>query len=451
MLGMMPKHFPAILVNDRFIDLLPDWPPARGHGPASDQPIRYEFPPALDWSKPAELGQALATFMAEHSLTTPSVAVGLPARWLMSLTEKIPSTDAAVINSALQLALTRRFAGDASRWSFDYLATTGKNETSLFLLGMNELRRQQLLTMLQAAKLKPLTITSAAINAIHLQRLDPPEESWIHWRCQPHEQTFLVGQSSAFSHMHYLARINQAPDLAAGEIRRWLIGLESSGQKPIACIRVDDLEPRSEQWWASLRQSLGRTISLSPKPPTDATALIWAARHPRQTVDFRRPRLQSTPQRKWSRQRLLAIVSTLALLALLAAWLDDWHTQSQRSQAITQELASMKKTLETARWQSDRLMMVRRWLDRRPAALETLMQLTASRSSTGNLWLTNLAWRDDATMTLSGRASDEAAVIDLIGRLGQSPAFHDVKLLYLRQAERTGTTVSFAVSLGAKP
>jgi len=58
----------------------------------------------------------------------------------------------------------------------------------------------------------------------------------------------------------------------------------------------------------------------------------------------------------------------------------------------------------------------------------------------------SLAVRDDLSGTLAGKATGERNVLELLDRLRASKRFIDVKLLYLRQADRSSRTVAFALT-----
>ncbi|NJL32070.1 MAG: hypothetical protein HC898_10855 [Phycisphaerales bacterium] len=63
------------------------------------------------------------------------------------------------------------------------------------------------------------------------------------------------------------------------------------------------------------------------------------------------------------------------------------------------------------------------------------------------MWVTSLVLRDDLSGTLAGKAVDESAAMNLVNGLRRGTSFEDVRLLYLRQTDRTSKVVSFALTL----
>jgi len=178
-----------------------------------------------------------------------------------------------------------------------------------------------------------------------------------------------------------------------------------------------------------------------------AALALGALKRSPPAIDFLHSRLapgrRCVVKRKVTWAALAAgVVLVVGLLLVL-----DWRKSRQDVAFLESRLNGMQGSVAAAQQVLDRASFVRGWYDRRPRFLDGLRHLTLAFPVEGRIWATNLAVRDDMRMSLSGKAVDERAVLEVLDRLKGSPAFADVQPVYIRQAGGNAREVSFAVNL----
>ena len=103
----------------------------------------------------------------------------------------------------------------------------------------------------------------------------------------------------------------------------------------------------------------------------------------------------------------------------------------------------MKADVAAARTNVAHFRLVRGWYESRPPMLDCLRALTMAFPNSGQVWTSSLSLRDDMTGTLTGKATDEKTVLDLMDHLKSSGPFASVQLQQLRQDTRG---VSFSIT-----
>ena len=188
-----------------------------------------------------------------------------------------------------------------------------------------------------------------------------------------------------------------------------------------------------------------------PSPPGEfaAAAALTVAGLTRQTyaVDFLHSRL--SPRKKLALKGKIAWASGVAAAALIggAVLLIGWQRDQQEIEDLRSRLEGMRAGVATAKEVVDKTAFARGWYDRRPKFLDSLRELTLAFPLEGKIWATSLAISDDMRAMVSGKAADEAAVLEVLDRLKGSPKFTDVKPLYIREVGGGTQDVSFAISL----
>jgi hypothetical protein len=72
--------------------------------------------------------------------------------------------------------------------------------------------------------------------------------------------------------------------------------------------------------------------------------------------------------------------------------------------------------------------------------------LTEAFPEEGSIWVTNLALTEKMKGVISGRASDEKSVIDVLDKLKEAGLFSGVQMIYLQDNGKTFQDVSFSMN-----
>jgi hypothetical protein len=139
----------------------------------------------------------------------------------------------------------------------------------------------------------------------------------------------------------------------------------------------------------------------------------------------------------------LAVVVVIVCGVLLL----DWRNQQQEVEDLAGQLRDMKTNVVAAKDVVDKTAFARGWYDRRPRFLDSLRELALAFPAEGRIWTTSVGIGEDLKALLSGKASDEGAVLEVLDHLAKSPKFSDVQPLYIREVGGGSSEVSFAISL----
>lgn len=152
---------------------------------------------------------------------------------------------------------------------------------------------------------------------------------------------------------------------------------------------------------------------------------------------------QARRQRGWMAAAAAAIVvigGGLWMRSALAARADQYNQAKQANAALaatTTEFQAVKKTHDRVQ-DLDRDLST--GLDRDHPIVDVLAAINAAMPPSTDIWLTEMNFERGNAMTLNGETKSATAATDLVLRLQQSPAFTDVRLNYLGDAQnRSGS------------
>ena len=100
------------------------------------------IPPATTATDSAAAGQALASFLREHSFSARGAVLGVPAKWLVGRDKEIPPSGPEQAAEILRLQAERSFSAEMGDLAFDYAGCADAAAPSTVLL--LALRRSQL-------------------------------------------------------------------------------------------------------------------------------------------------------------------------------------------------------------------------------------------------------------------------------------------------------------------
>ena len=157
----------------------------------------------------------------------------------------------------------------------------------------------------------------------------------------------------------------------------------------------------------------------------------------------------STPPKTTALRGKIAWAAVIGAVVLVAisffVW--DWYSAQRDVADLAAQLKVVQPRFDAAKASVDRTVLARGWYDRRPKFLDGLREVTLAFPAEGRIWASSIAVGEDMHITLLGKATDHAAVTDLMDRLSKNPKFADVKSLYSREVGGGTTDVSFAISL----
>lgn len=442
MLSKRPRKLVSMIIEHQAIALAEV---IVGRSPRVIRHDRFELPAGLSCDTPEVLGKAVADFLRKNRYASKHVIIGLPSRWTLLKSKTLPPSNAAAATAMLRLAIEREYHDSARDWTFDYLTQSSDSQgVNVLLAAAPRNRLNQLHKMAQVAGLAIVAIVPAKLT-IAAATLQQQDAATLHLSDQGSE--VVIWKAGRLVAMERLVQPVEAQALFAAELRRILA---VHGVKPEE-IHLQDTRTTTGAQPATAWQSTMESPVVAIQPAGDSAgpaadlAILWH-KHLANLIDFEHSRLRVAAPSRFTRLHMIG--SGVALVILLCAgYLTlDWYLQWRAVNDLQQQMAAMKSELVTARADVNRLTHARGWYDNRPAMLNGIRALTLAFPTQGQVWTTSLIMRDDLTGTLAAKAEDEKAAINLIEKLRSTPGFTEVKMLYLRQADRTSKTVSFALN-----
>jgi len=434
---------------------------------------RFTFPDGVGVDDPAALGGAVRDFLRREGFRAKRCVIGMEARWLTCRQKNLPPGPEAAIAGILRLAVEREFAADPADLLTDY-AVAGQSQTGRQVVVYAAPRRyvDQLAQTAQAARLRTVAITSstAALAAAG----DPSSSDQLLLNPVPDGvELAVLPQSAAPVVQRLSAALADSPapeqrrvclDRLAGELRRILASLPHDGAseppRRMLVLSGAGLE-RAEADQLASRLSLSLRMAGMPRnlkirePEALDSAGSWATAASlalmglpgtKPVFDLLHSRMKPAAKSPLGRKPVYAGVGVAAALVFLAVLLLGWRSNVREIETLEAQLAEMAPSLQEAEQVVQNISNARPWYVQQPRFLEYMREVTLAFPEEGRIWTTSLAIEDDMRIVFSGKAVDQAAVLDVLDRLKANPRFADVTSLYLRESGRSQREVAFAMS-----
>jgi hypothetical protein len=459
--GLGNRKFLGVSVGDASLTV------AQVHGSSAGARVGktgvFSFGQGVSWEKPEEVGKAFGVYLREQGFSARQAVVGLPAHWTLLDARGVPEASEVVVQGVIRMLIEREYQPEGKEWVFDYVRNAGgEGRAEVALAATSEDRLAKVNKMAMAAGLKKPRVTSTLVAMMaHIAKETVGATLVLHVRGDGVECGVMTGAGVQAS--EWLGSDIGDTQGLGDEIRRLAASrLAAVGAGAIDVVAYcaaagSEAAVRAALTRAGLTDGdAGKKAKLAIKGGSDAvysasvalgeSALAGAAAG----LDFGKSRLLIDTGATARRRRMLAVLVAFVVLATVGYCAIDWYQQKAELAVKTDEITGMKELLVREQARIDKLQKARGWMDKRPSMLDQVRAFTMAMPSGGQVWATSISIRDDKTGTFIGKAQTEKGVIELLDRLRGTGRFVDVKLLYLRQADRTSKAVSFALTFGIK-
>lgn len=439
------------------------------------QPVRWgavKLSPELSLERDAAaVGSAVAEELKKQQIRVRRVVVGLPTRWLMTAEREVPPSDVSTGQALLRLQAERLGSVDSHPMTFDCLGDIQPSQPSqVLLVGAPQQRITQVQRMAEAAGLQLVAVTSTVLSLAELARRGGQNINTL--ALLGGDGAALVGFNQgrirAVRHLSLGALEHTQADFARNmgtELRKALVlmpGQVGAASNTVVWDAIG-LDSDSQQ---NLAQSLGghaawgdissllkqacnsnsHTAALQPAViPALALACCAGSRNP--PVNWLDSRLKVIPARRWGRRSVwAAVLVAVGVLALGMLFAEVQSLETQRNE-LNQQLSLLAEEIKSADAAVQRVSFGAGYFETRPPMLEKLREIALAFGYDAAVWSTSLTLKDSGQVQISGRATDQRAVLALLDRLKKSQRFRDVKLLDTREAGGNTRDVSFSMSL----
>ena len=405
--------------------------------------------------EPVALGRELHQFLKANGFAARQAIAGFPAQWMMFKEKSLPAASADATAGMLSLQAERDFSMEPSSLALDFIPGVAHKGTQRIILAATVRERiEQVRQLTLAAGLQLLGVTSTALaiaNASGGSNVLYIGENGV--ECVAYDEQGV----RAIRYLVSAAAVKSTTPAACSELRRAMV--LSGGQLVSGDLTIwDDLGVAgaiAEDLFAEEDVNIQRgekfdkldASSADARRASAGIALALCAANPQLAgIDFLHSRLAPKIPTRFTSARIWAAVAGVAVLAGLSYLYLDWRQSSADLAELKQKRDEMKGNVTSAKEFVARVKLANGWGDSRPNYLECLRTLTLCFPEEGRVWASTLSIRDDMKGILSGGASDEKIVLDLIDKLKVNPAFTDLKLLQMRESEGKNSEVSFTIA-----
>ena len=407
----------------------------------------------------ASLGKKLGQFLKENDFTARETVVGIPAQWLMIKEKTLPPAPLEAINSILMIQAERDFSLEPSALAVDYVLgqSSAEGHATILVAALRE-RIDQIRALAAAAGLKLQSVTSTSLAL---------------YAASQHPNVFYFGLngaelvtrgSSKLPRLRYVSsstvmRSTSGQPAAmqmAGEIRRGaaLSQRDSDGSEMLVWddAGIDEGVIKELSTELSVPVKLGENFKaglngFAKENAAGSAALAFCYFQPAlKTIDFLHSRLEIKPPSRINSRVIWGAVAGIVLLLGFGYLLMEWQQSAAEVADLRDKRDEMKENVESAKGFISQVNATRTWYERRPNYLECLRAITLTFPEEGRVWTSSVSLREDMRGILSGRATDEKHVLDVLDKIKSSKSFSDVKMLHMRGSGTKSSEISFGIS-----
>ncbi len=429
----------------------------------------FVFPEDLSFNKPETLGQALGRFLRENGLSAKKAIIGLPAKWLLIREKTLPPSSADALAGIIKIQAEHEFSLDLADMVLDYAKREDAVESkSLLLVAVLRKTMDRMVKAVQTAGLRVVSVTasSMALTDVFRFQMLPASPRYLLY-IRPDYAELLELKSRTVRSIIYIDR-----DLEAGvasfvsELRRIISftqnTLESEAPEGLlvwdaALLGQEDLD--------DLREGLSSLVDVvdgSAFPVIDKFAFSGEAEQAlfavpaalgqltrgekRPAIDLLNSRMSLKKTRIEKRQIMWATAIGFTLIFCCLMLILDLQRDKEEVVFLRNRLEAMSEDIWVAEDIVQKVGMARGWYSGRPRILDCLRELTGAFPEQGRIWATNLALNENMRGIVSGKATDEQYVLEVLDKLKDNPSFSDVQMVHMRENGRSSQEISFSIN-----
>lgn len=409
--------------------------------------FRHTFSADPLTADPAVLGPELQAALDAAEIRERLCTVALPASWALALSTTLPKLSDTDAQSLMQLEAERGFSFPLESLTIvasRFTTPAGAHHATQFAIQRERITRLQL--VLRAARLTPVSFTLGALRTVGmvgtlaetgaLTLLVSPAQVEVIATCQGGIAALRTWELPIENPGREL-RVTLAqlpPEVQSSLQRLRLVSIGATVDHLAA-----ELRPRASALGLEMVQvnqfgsaAAGANIPAgTPVSPAVAVAAAHLAGHP-QTVEFLPPHVSAWRQysQRYASRKLVAVGQVAGAMAALVLVAFLWQQfQLTRLNSQWKRISSRVHAAEDIQQQIKRF---RPWYDTSVRSLAILRRLTEAFPEDGEVTAKIIEIRENGTVTCSGTAQNQAALLRTMERLRSAKDVADVQLDQVR-------------------
>ncbi len=423
----------VMLIEDERIVLAP---------PGADTPVSIDLPGRWSDLEAEAIGRLLRDHLGKACPTAGRVLVGVPASWVLTQRLNVPSTDPAMIASAVRLRVNRDYATDAEDLVSDYTISRSDSGSEV-LIGVTMRSRLDCLGQaLQHAGLKP-----AAIHITTQAFSDPKQGDASYLRIQSSSAELIRIQHGYVDDLRTLCDGLDAtdPETSARSVVSTLMNDPRLSSASGKMILVSDPEQGSICEAIEARLASAGGADQTETVHESAVEVLKRRASACDLLDLHRCRASHEPSGRWTPRRKLGAYAAAAALLIVIGVGGMWWSREYRLSSLQAQALSMQPEAEALGLVKQKLDDTGAWFDKRVDILSCLHELTQCVPSDSGLRLTELRMNADHGGSLQGRSGSRGAMLRYLDAMQASDRLADVELRDSAEAVNGKREVRFEI------
>lgn len=434
---------------------------------------QFTYPAGATLDTAEALGNALADFLRAEGFTARRAVMGVPARWLVLRTHRIPPADEPTAADLLRLQVESQNPPELGEIVYDFSAQCRPDQPcDALLMGCPRRRLDALLAVAGAARLKidavmpcvaALSVAVAGVNGARSLVLSLGPEGAEFAAAHGGRPRVLRPLGAGLATAPLGTELRRVTAMLPAEV------LSDNGHYPFSNDAQPAL-PRLTVWddvgldssaLASLEAALGFSVargdlpmlgargatngSVDRQPGGRAVALGLAALSgARPPIDFLHPRLVAPKPSRFDRRKLWISAAAVVVVATVGLGYADLAHLQHQVDSVDADLRQLQPALQTAQPYVARMRFAEAFRSTEPRCLECLRDVTAALPPDGRTYLTGFHLQTSMSGEFDGHSDNVASVMSVIERLSTGGRFLELR----RTFDSRGTTpgVSFKVT-----
>lgn len=417
---------------------------------------QFQMPEGITLETIDSQQSAFAVFLKKHGFKSQKAVVGISARQIISMPLKIPPiADARTRYETIKLHLERKLEADYADIVFD--CWDSQHDTAGDVLALMTLKKTVVAvkTLLTGCKITPVQITATSFGP-DLAATPGVACHIVHYPVSLEVLIFHDGNLRGLLNLSKKADpfdTHVAEDVAR-QIKRALWSIPNEGNPPNYTVWTTASDAASVT--GPLRQTLGKLKQCDIKAPDGsadtgelcsmaaqlAAKAVSAKPAPINFLNGHDSAKKAMIPKQW--QPRIAM-GAAAILILLGLYCYDWYADSRDAALYRQQLNEMSNNVAIAETMIERFGQAKPWFNPKPLHLENLRELTLIFPPNSDIWLTSLVVDESLNQIISGRATHDDAILDLVDKLKENPSFENINHQYTRKMGKNSDLLTFSI------
>ncbi|MCF7973104.1 MAG: pilus assembly protein PilM [Phycisphaerae bacterium] len=417
----------------------------------------------VSWEDPEAFGRALHQFLRKEHISARATLVGVPAKWIVAKSIKIPPARRENMASLLQIQTEQAFSMNHHDLVFDYSAQISETHSNEVLLAaMKRTRLDQIKVLAKAAGLQLVSITPSVAAMGSLSR-GQSQTCGIY--AQNEHCEMVLASNGVIRQIKHMATPlnNKDPKVMAQDIQRLMLltgtrtgelVVWSDGSSPSETVfhlketlgSGMDVKVGRDALTRTGRLQIGQT-SIEYDP---ALSLIAAQDQPDiQLIDFLNSRLVVKETDHKPRILVWSAVAALVVVVLAASLLYGWYEDGKAIKLYKQTLEDNAQIYKAVSGIRSQLNETSPWYTKRPQFLNCINDVVRAFPDEGNIWVSSLILKENGQGSISGEAVNATAVLNVLDKLNALETISDATPVGAISTSKSGNA-SFTIGFKFK-